>query len=464
MNRATLTAQYLEEVRRHGARARDLIGRQPESDLLNAFYHGRYLSRPLFLGHAERVQLENDLLNLRSALVSIPDRHYGGDVAAFARDIGLTDVQVSAIMRSRVSAVTRQARADLYVDETGFRLLEYNMGSALGGQDNADMCDALLEHPVLAEFARVHQLECVNSMQEEVNNRFAECGFAPGSRPVMATADWPSSYRTLEPYIRQYTSRLQKIGVDAYPCHIGELEVRDNRVWLGDRALDAICRLFMIEDLLEYPDAPALVEPILDAAARGWIKIFTPLDADLYASKGALAILSDEDNRSRWSPAELASLDRLLPWTRMVRPGPVTLEDGCRVDLVQYALDHREDLALKPTSLHGGQGVLLGWRSDTTAQLWEEQVRAALDGPYVVQRRIRPLPELFPADDGDLAPWIVTWGVFTGVNGFAGVFARATTVESNVEVINLDSGAYAGTCMVARPADASANRPRPPES
>jgi hypothetical protein len=445
-----LTARYLDEVKRSGAPARELIGRLPASDMLNAFYSGRYLSRPLFLGRDECDQLYADLANLRSALVSLPDRLYGGNLAAFARAVGMTEVQVSAIMRSRGAAVTKQTRADLYVDETGFRLLEFNMGSALGGMDNADMCRELLEHPVLAEFAQAHRLDYVDTLREQANDMFVESGFEPGSRPMMVTTDWPSSYQTLEPYIRHYTDRFQKLGFDAQPGHIGQLEVHDSRVWLGDRPVDIIDRLFMIEDLLEYPDAPALMDPILDAAARGWVKIFTPMDSGLFASKGALAMLSDEENRPLFAGQELASLDRILPWTRMVRSGPVTLEDGRRVDLLGYALSHQHDLALKPTLLHGGHGVLLGWREDISAQLWEEQVRAALDGPYVIQRRIRPVPELFPAGNGDPIPWIITWGAFTVVNGYGGIFARATTVESNVEVINIDSGAYVGSCLHVR--------------
>ena len=452
MNRATLTAQYLDEVKRSGAAARDLVGAQPESELLNAFYGGRYLSRPLFLGQHECDQLYADLATLRSALVSLPGRLYGGDLSAFARAVGMTDVQVSAIMRSRSTTVTSQTRGDLYVDETGFRLLEFNMGSALGGMDNADMCRAMLEHPVLAGFARAHRLDYVDTLREQAVNTLVETGFEPGSRPMTAVADWPSSFQTMEPYMRHYNARLGKLGLDAHPCHVGQLQVRDERVWLGDRPVDIIVRLFMIEDLLEYPDAAALTDPILDAAARGWVKIHTPMDTDLFASKGALAMLSDEANRPLFDEQELAALDRILPWTRMVRPGPVTLEDGRRADLIDYALSHQDDLALKPTLLHGGQGVLLGWRADTNAQTWEERVRAALDGPYVLQRRIRPVPELFPGDDGKLIPWIVTWGVFTGVNGYGGVFARATTVESNVEVINLDTGAHAGSCLRARPA------------
>jgi hypothetical protein len=447
MNRATLTALYLDEVKRRGASASELTGPQAQSEFLNAFYGGRYLSRPLFIGREEREQLHADLENLRSALISLPDRLYGGDLAAFARAVGMADVQVSAVMRSRNPTVTRLMRADLLADETGFRLLEFNMGSALGGMDHADMARSLLEHPVLAEFAKTHHLEYVDSMREQVATIKAESGFAPDSRPTMMMTDWPSSFETLEPYMRLLAPRFSELGLDPNPCHIGQLDVHDGRVWLGDKPVDIIYRMFLIEDLLEYPDAPALVEPILEAANRGEVKIFTPMDDAVFASKGALAMLSDENNRSLFSPDELAGLDRLLPWTRMVQPGPVTLEDGSRVELLDYMLAHRDDLVLKPTALHGGDGILLGWHSDTTEESWEERVRAALGGPWVIQRRIRPVPELFPSDNGDPEPWMITWGAFTMACGYAGIFTRGNTVESNMAIINVAAGAHAGTCL-----------------
>ncbi|HEY3734608.1 MAG TPA: hypothetical protein VGL63_11900 [Streptosporangiaceae bacterium] len=452
MNRVTLNDLYLDEVKRSGATARELIGRQAESAMQNAFYKGQYLSRPLFLGADECQQLYADLECLRAALVSLPDRLYGGDLAAFSRAVGMADVQISAILRSRGITVTKQSRADLYIDETGrFRLLEFNMGSGLGGMDNSDIARTMLEHPVLAEFAETHSLTFADTLREQVNNTRVESGFGPGSRPMMVITDWPSSFKVMEPYMRHYVRRFGENGFDADACHIGQLEVRDERVWLGDRPVDIINRLFMLEDLLEYPDAPALMDPILDAAHRGWVKFFTPMDAGLFSAKGALAMLSDEENRSRFTAGELASMDRILPWTRMVRPGPVTLEDGRRVDLLDYALAHRRDLALKPTALHGGHGILLGWTKDTTDQMWEEQVRAALDGPYILQRRIQPVPEMFPGEDGEPVPWIVAWGAFTVVNGYGGVFARASTVESNVEVINVAGGAHVGSCLHVRP-------------
>jgi hypothetical protein len=451
MNGATLTAMYLDEVkRRPGPTISELVANRADADMLDAFYHGRYLSRPLFLGAAEREQLTNDLLNLHSALASLPNRLFGGDLAAFARAVGMNDVQVSAILRSRSrGGPTRQGRADLYRDENGFRLLELNLGSALGGMDNGYMCDALLDNPVLAEFAQTHRLAYVDTMREKVNTIRTERGFPPGSSPVVCTTDWPTSYQTLAPYMVHFAERMRRNGMTTLTGHIGQLETRDGRVWLGDQPIDIVDRLFMIEDLLESPEAPALMDPVLNAAARGEVQIHTPMDTNLYDSKGALAMLSDESNRSKLEPHELESLDRILPWTRMLQPGPVTLEDGRRVDMLEYVLSHQHDLALKPTLQHGGQGVLLGWRADTAAEAWEEQVRAALGGPYVIQRRIKPVLEMFPNDKGEPEPWIVCWGVFTMACGYGGVYARGSSVESNIEVINVGSGAHNGSAMHA---------------
>jgi hypothetical protein len=452
MNRAALTALYLDEVKRRGLGAKELAGRPPGSEAHRTFFRDRYLSRPLFLGHDEVVQLHADLTNVRSAIVSLPGRLFGGDLGAFARAAGMTEVQVEAILRSRSTTVTRRSRADMYLDADGFRLLELNMGSALGGVDHADFCRSLLEHPVLAQFAEDHRLEYVDAVREQVNDILVESGAAPGSRPTVVAAEWPGpNWDRLKPVMTRRTARLRELGVDIYPCHLGQLEIREDRVWLGDRQVDVINRLFLIEDLLRDPDPWSVIGPVLDAAERGWVTMLTPLDSGLYSSKGALAMLSDPENRSLFDPAELASLDRLLPWTRMVRPGPVTLEDGRRVDLLSYAVAHRQDLALKPTALHAGIGLVAGWSEDVTAQAWEEQVRAAMDGPYVLQRRIRSIPELFPADDGDPIPWMVTWGVFCVLSGFGGVYARATTIESNAAVTNFASGAYVGSSLHARP-------------
>ncbi|OKJ11687.1 hypothetical protein [Kitasatospora sp. CB01950] len=444
MDRESLATEYLNRVTENGAKAPELVGRLPESEMLQAFYKGTFLSRPVFLGHAEQVRAFGDVSNVLGALNSLPDKLFGGDFAAFARAAGLTESQVSAAVRGRGTSMTRQARADLYVQDGVFKLLELNIGSSIGGMDNADICRGMLEHPLLARFAADRDLGYVDTLREQVNNVLVECGFEPGDRPVVALTDWPANFENEIAYMRQLCARWAEIGLEAHPCHIGQLEVRDGQVWLDDKPVDIVFRTFAISQIL---DAPELLDPVLGAADRGEVKIFTPLDTAAYSSKGALAMLSDEENRGVFSSAELESIDRLLPWTRMVRAGRVTLENGESVDLVDYALENRHELVLKPTSLYGNRGVVLGWSPEVTAQEWREQLDSALDAPYVVQRRVRPTAELFPDENGELHPWNVLWGMFSVVNGYGGANARATRAELGDVVMNRAHGIHSGPAL-----------------
>jgi hypothetical protein len=451
---ASLTRDYLDRLTAAGATSTELVGRLGESEHLAAFYGREFLSRPVFLGHREKLALERDLLVWHQAVADLPDRLFEGDLAAFARAVGMNEVQVSAALRGRGERLTSQSRSDLYRTADGFKMLECNLGSALGGMDNGDFAAGLLEHPLLGAFAAEHRLGYVDTTEVQVANTLAECGYARDDRPVVALADWPTSYQTLEKYNRMLCERWARYGMEAYACHVGELTVRDQRVWLDGRPIDIVVRTFMAGDLLESPEAPALMDPVLDAAQAGWVKIFTPMETEAFTSKGALALLSDERNRACYDASELESLDRLLPWTRMARSGKATLEDGERVDLLEYALAHQDSLALKPTLSYGGQGVLLGWDERVDAEQWRRTVTEAFDGPYLLQRRVTPEPEYFPDERGELQPWLVSWGVFTGKDGFGGVQVRGLPCSAASGVVNVSFGALAGSALIELPPEA----------
>ncbi|MFH0518980.1 hypothetical protein ACHBTE_17645 [Streptomyces sp. M41] len=447
MARNALTEQFLKAVP-------GPVPVEPQSELLRIFYRGNLLPRPLFLEADERRRLLADLEVLRGALLSLPDRLFGGDLAAFARALGMNDDQVRCALRARGTSVTRLSRSDLYADAGGFRLLEYNMGSALGGSDIVHVNRGLLNDARMKEFAAEYQLDHVDTMRAHLDTIRLECGIEPGARPVVAVTDWPESYESLAPYMRAVAEHWSTLGIEAYACHIGELQARDGGLWLGDRRVDVVNRLFMLEDVASAPDAVALMDPVLDAAERGEVRIFTPMDAELFGCKAALAMLSDEANRHVFDARELATLDRILPWTRTVREGEVTLEDGSRADLLAHAVQHQQELVLKATLGHGGKAVLPGWQEGLTAEEWTARVRDAVDGPYVLQRRIHPVPEHCAGEDGTLVPWTAVWGVFTTATVSGGVIVRATRGDHGVGVINLSTGASIGTVFHARIPDA----------
>src|ERR1700690_46010 len=110
MDRSALTDLYLDEVRQRGLRASDLLGDLP--GLRPYYYEGKYLSRPLFIGESECRQLYADVENVRTAVVSLPDRLYGGDFTEFARAAGAYGA-VAAVLARQNKASTRVAGEDL---------------------------------------------------------------------------------------------------------------------------------------------------------------------------------------------------------------------------------------------------------------------------------------------------------------------------------------------------------------
>ncbi|MFL6162608.1 MAG: hypothetical protein ACJ74U_10285 [Jatrophihabitantaceae bacterium] len=434
-----LTDQYLTGFAASGLSASALLEALRPS-LVDTGFIGRSLSRPVFLSYQQIQQLGADVQQLYATLTGLPRRIFGGDMAAFARAVGATQTQAEVVLRGTASVPSRMGRADFYLDEQGFKLLEVNWGAALGGLDSAILNRSMAEQPFIGDFVERHRLGYVDPMVELVHTLFTECGVPAGRRPAVALTDWPASFVTLEPRLRRNVPDYARLGIDAYPCHLGQLRYADGRVWLGEQAIDVVYRLFLMEDLLD-PTGPGLIEPVLQAAERGDVAIFSPMDADLYGSKGALALLSDEQYRHCYTAEELASLARILPWTRMVRPGPVTVA-GRQVDLFDYALAERRELIIKPTMMHGGLGLVPGWL--TPADEWRQRLEAAMDQPYVLQRRIHPIPERFPTDNGS-DEWTITWGAIMVSRGYGGMFVRGSRDLDGT--VNMTSGATATCCF-----------------
>ncbi|MEV7773831.1 hypothetical protein [Kitasatospora sp. NPDC086791] len=426
--RSGLGRAYREHLARAAVRVEDLTRGVDASRLLRITYHGRFLPTPVFLSAAERAALAEDLGTLHRLLTGLPERRFGGDTGALAEALGVTAPQARLARRAATGPPpARLARADLYRAAEGFRLLELNISSALGGANNALLNRALLDHPALARFAAEHRLGYVDTVRHLAAIVRAECGPLP-ERPVVALADWPTNFATFELWLHVFASLLDEAGIEAVPCHVGELVERAGRLEVQGRPVDAVLRMFLIEQV-RTPQDEALLEPLLRTVESGAVRLISRLDAELYGNKGALALLSDDRHRDTLDAAERACLDRLLPWTRFLRPR-LRLPDGSVGDAEAYARAEQRNLVLKPVLSHSGIGVLPGWTVPPAE--WLDRVRRAVGGPYVLQRRVTPVPEVFPAPDGGERAFHLNWGVFvtdpsvTGSDGYGGCYLRAS--------------------------------------
>lgn len=225
-DRAMLTAGYLDEVARIGGTAEDLRAIMPTRGRLWAAYKKRWIPRPLFIGAAEADQVNSDLQHVKAAMSSLPDLLYDGDLVAFARAAGLTEVQADALLRVQPKQLTDWARADLYPDRQGLRLMEFNIGSTVAGSECGEICRSMLGYPPLREFARAHQLGYVNTMQEQIRRTFEETGLDRDDHPMIALVDTPAHCNTIGAYLHQVSRYWRGSGWTRTPATWGSSRSR----------------------------------------------------------------------------------------------------------------------------------------------------------------------------------------------------------------------------------------------
>ena len=426
IERSSLGHAYREQLAREGIEVDELTKGVRRDRLLRICFPREILPTPVFISATERAGLLSDVGTVYRLLTELPERLYGGDTAAMAEAVGLTEGQARLVRRGAAEPLLRLARADLHYGADGFKLLEVNISSSLGGVHIALLNRAMLNHPTLARFTAEHGLGYVDIAAHIAATVRARCG-RTADRPVVALAALPQEHARYEVWTHVYADLLDEAGIDAIPCHVGEFAEHAGRLEIHGRPVDAVLRLFLIDEVHTRQHEAAL-EPLLRAAESGAVALISRLDGELYGNKATLALLLDDRYRSAFDAGERACLERFLPWTRMVRP-EVLLPDGSTGDLESYARARQRDLILKPVLSHSGIGMSAGWT--VPPEQWLDQIRHALDGPYVLQRRVKPLPEVFPGSDGD-EEFYLNWGVYVtdpsapGSDGYGGCYLRAS--------------------------------------
>jgi hypothetical protein len=447
---AELTHAYLRRLAERRVPTEELTATVLASELLTAAFRDQFLPCPAFLGAAELTDLMADLRTVHAMLGTLPQRLFGGSHAQFVREVGILPVQQAVTARALYGTLPMLSRFDLYRSAQGFRILESNLTSSIGGFQNADINRAMLGHAALSEFVADYDLEYIDTMRGLVDTMLAECGtLVRGDRPVVALVDWPDSFPSYEGRLRGMAALMATIGIDAVPCHVGQLRERDGRLEVHGQAIDIIYRFFVVKEIATQQDAD-LLEPILRTMESGGVGMFIPIGADTYGSKGAMAMLWDERNLAQISDAERACLERVVPWSSPLRRdgrGP----DGEHADLVDFATANQHELILKPSLDYGGTGIVAGWA--VTPDEWSARLETGAQGGHIIQQRVRPMAESFPSPGRASSEEVyLNWGVFlvdadaTGSDGYGGCLLRGTS-EPDAGVVNMGSGARAGCCF-----------------
>nr|BFE47593.1 hypothetical protein GCM10017745_10200 [Saccharothrix mutabilis subsp. capreolus] len=386
MCRVDLTRAFLADESLHGVMA--------DLDLppaLDAVYGHRLAPRPFLLDRAEADRVTEDVRRFHDLLLSLPRRLFGGSLTRCAEALGVPPEE-AALMTADPPPF--HGRADLYRTTDGFKLLEFNSGSQLGGTDLGDIARAIKESPTLRDFAR--DLDYVHPVEELLR------ATGPGTTAFLEAGGMLAKYAKGFASLQESCRRL---GREILLGELEDLTERNGYLYLNGTKLDVVVRFFNPEQ------AVGKAETFLKGTKS---RVFTPLSSYLYGYKSTLALLSTAD----LDGDEQALVDRILPWTRK-------LEDVDR----DHVRANRANLLLKASGEFAGTGVHAGWLHDDRE--WNALLDECAHKPHVVQERVRPVLDPMPGDDRG---WLTTWGWFVTEQGFAGMSIRTMPREAGAVV------------------------------
>ena len=303
--------------------------------------------------------------------------------------------------------------------EGGLQFTEYNAETPAGAAYNDALTAAFLALPAMHAFQRTHlavPLPAAPSVVHALLDAF-HAWRGVRERPVVGIIDW-AEVPTASEFVL-FRQAFEAEGIPAAIVDPRDAEYVNGQLRFGGGPpVTLLYKRVLIDELVTRE---GLDSPVVRAVRDGAVCMVNPFRCKLLHKKASLAVVSDEAQAPLLTPAQREAVQRHVPWTRLVAERHTTV-GGERVDLLPYVAANREQLVLKPNDEYGGKGIVLGWT--VTEAEWQGAVRAALDVPTIVQRRVTIPDEPWPAWSAggvqvtdrhlDTAPFLVDGQVVSG--------------------------------------------------
>jgi uncharacterized circularly permuted ATP-grasp superfamily protein len=289
------------------------------------------------------------------------------------------------------------ARLDSFQTQDGPKFVELNAEAPAGSGFGDVIAETFAEHPLIRELsARTGAFFVPNC--DRLLETLLVCWRAAGKskKPSILITDYLEARTVKEFHV--IAERFRRGGFECVVEDPRRLSYEDGRLHAAGRPVDLVYRRVLANEFL---DRESELQALWSAYRDGSVVLVNPFRCKLVHKKATFALLTG-DGDDGWMTAEERRVIRAhVPWTRKVRECRTEWR-GKAVDLLPFVNENRERFVLKPSDEYGGKGVVLGWECDQAA--FERALREACSGCWVVQERVHPISETFPAFEPALEP------------------------------------------------------------
>lgn len=421
---------------------------------------------PVFIGPAQRAELERITLGVDRLARGALERFVGGDrerMKDYYRSEAMEDIPESDFVALEMSDEVLDlvlsepngirgaiSRGDYLETPDGLKCMELNTGSFIGGLFTQALGELHLESAPVRRFLAEH-------------GRSAR---APD---------------TLAAFFRHVLAETERLGAwsggefnvvflalphepDQVALQMGELYNRELRRVLEEDGTAPGGRVFVcaVEDIVddegvlrveghpvhavfEQHDGSADIRMLFWFFKHRRVNLLSGPVSALMGDKRNLALVSENAGSDEFTEAERELIARHVPWTRRVLPGRTEFR-GRTVRLPEDLVELRGEMVLKKATSLGGAYVHIGrYRTDDE---WRALIARALrEKDWVAQEYLETVPHALQDEERGVAPNDLVWGLFAFGDHFGGAFLRTHPAGRHGGVVNTKQGAQVAAAL-----------------
>ncbi|MEM7086874.1 MAG: hypothetical protein AAF489_11870 [Bacteroidota bacterium] len=384
-------------------------------------------------------------VRLPQLIAQIPELYFGGDVkkiADFYLDGNEMLAQFALLCHNK--HIEGGCRLDSTYTPDGFKVLEANIGSSIGGWQVQSFESIIRElHAPLSNPDTAHQFRIKNTQLIYVEFLV---------RKILEYV--PGVDKEVNVFLVGLTNELGEQAMKDSITFFNDMLVAElaKRNLTGQTFSGDIAGLKLTADGLQLDEIPIHSVIILNLNAREMVppdlfrafvmdKIYLPdhLGVPMLGDKRNLGLLRELAEKGVLTPEDRKLVMDCIPWTATFRKGEVIYK-GETQDLFPLLENNKDQFVIKPANGFRGTDVFVG--KYLSQEVWKNAIHnAATENEYIAQEFCDSVDFLAPNSEKNWTPHKLIWGSFGYGDTYGGVWVRQSSTKTDTGVINSATGA-----------------------
>ena len=297
-----------------------------------------------------------------------------------------------ALTEPGYSELTAMSTLEASLNNGSLHFLNYGAMAPAGTVYSDILSELFYDCAPMKEFRKKHKLAKSLGLKPMLNAALKSWKeFGGKQKPQIAILETKSPFPTVESNEHLLLAEhMRKAGYLTEVMSPEQLEYKSGVLRRGEFQINLVLRRISAQDFVIQYD---LTQPLVRAYRDKAVCVVNNFRAEIAQKRAIFDLITDETLTAKFPAAERKAIRDHVPWTRVVRQVETDWR-GERVDLMDYIVENRESLVLRPNDENAELPNYDGATMDAAA--WDRAIKTTVRTPYVVQEATPETTTLFP--------------------------------------------------------------------